>query len=193
VFFDHIRNAEPRYIRNDSRSPRAQNHLHDDRLWRHRLHSASSFHSASSVVGAESRLIIQGSTDEILHELAGGVMDSGRAERIDFATGRALLGCTKGVVNRAALLGVLLAGSGALQKAQFNGDLQTALGAVEQAHANLELMPAFGGRLPVREAALTGGTATVYLIARRWLGSIDVPFSEQLNRERNVEFRLPPK
>jgi len=109
-----------------------------------------------------------------------------------------------------------------LQKAQFNGDLQTALGAVEQARANLGLMAALSGRLPVREAARPDGTATVYLIAfkdhvipaatayfmegttlhyttpqgtreQAPLDSIDAAFSEQLNRERNVEFRLPPQ
>jgi len=109
-----------------------------------------------------------------------------------------------------------------LEKARFNGDLQTALGAVEQARANLALMAAISGRLSVREAAHPGNTATVYLIAfkdhviraavayavegatlyyttlqgtreQAPLDSIDVPFSEQLNRERNVEFRPPLK
>ena len=109
-----------------------------------------------------------------------------------------------------------------LEKARFNGDLRMALGAVEQARANLELMAAFGGRLPVREAARAGSTATVYLIAfkdhtiraamgyavegttifyttlegtreRAPLDSVDREFTEQLNRERNIEFRLPPR
>jgi hypothetical protein len=84
------------------------------------------------------------------------------------------------------------------------------------------LMAALGGRLPVREAARAGSTATVYLIAfkdhtiraamgyavegttiyyttlegtreRVPLDSVDREFSEQLNRERNVEFRLAPR
>ena len=109
-----------------------------------------------------------------------------------------------------------------LQKAQFNGDLQTALGAVQQARANVELMAAIGGRLPVPGTVCPGGPATGYLIAFKdhviravtaysvegttlyyttpWgtreqapLDSVDAAFSEQLNRERNVEFRLPPK
>jgi hypothetical protein len=109
-----------------------------------------------------------------------------------------------------------------LQKAQFNGDLQTALGAVEQARANVELMAAVGGRLPVPGTARPGGPATGYLIAfkdhvirvataysvegttlyyttpqgtreQAPLDSVDAAFSEQLNRERNVEFRLAPK
>ena len=109
-----------------------------------------------------------------------------------------------------------------LEKARFNGDLHTALGAVAEARANLELMAVLGGRLPVREAAGSGGPAVVYLIAfkdhviRAAMGygvegttlffttpqgtreqvpldAIDVPFSEQLNRERGVEFRLAPK
>jgi hypothetical protein len=109
-----------------------------------------------------------------------------------------------------------------LQKAQFNGDLQTALGAVEQARANVELMAAVGGRLPVPGTARPGGPATIYLIAFKDhviraatgysvegmtlyyttpqgtrehapLDSVDAAFSEQLNRERNVEFPLPPK
>jgi hypothetical protein len=109
-----------------------------------------------------------------------------------------------------------------LQKAQFNGDLQTALGAVEQARANVELMAAVGGRLPVPGTVRPGSPATVYLIAfkdhviraataysvegttlyyttpqgtreQAPLDSVDAAFSEQLNRERNVEFRLPPK
>ena len=109
-----------------------------------------------------------------------------------------------------------------LEKARFNGDLQTALGAVEQARANLELMAALLGRLPVREAVRAGSAATVHLIAfkdhtiraamgyavegttiyyttlegireRVQLDSVDREFSEQLNRERNVEFWLPPR
>ena len=109
-----------------------------------------------------------------------------------------------------------------LQKAQFNGDLQTALGAVEQARANVELMAVVGGRLPVPGTSRPGGPATVYLIAfkdhviraataysaegptlyyttlegtheRAQFDSVDRELSEQLNRERNVEFRLPPR
>jgi len=109
-----------------------------------------------------------------------------------------------------------------LQKAQFNGDLQTALGAVSEARANLALIAALSGRLPVRETAQCSGPTTVYLIAfkdhiiraavaysvegaalyytttqgtreQAPLDSIDAALSEQLNRERNVESRLPPK
>jgi hypothetical protein len=109
-----------------------------------------------------------------------------------------------------------------LRKAQFNGDLQTALGAAGEARANLELMAALSGRLPVREMVRPGGPPAVYLIAFKDhiiqaaltysvegttlsyttlqgtreqvpLDSVDREFSEQLNRERNVEFRLPPK
>ncbi len=109
-----------------------------------------------------------------------------------------------------------------LQKAQFNGDLQTALGAVEQARANVELMAAVSGRLPVPGTVSPRGPAAVYLIAfkdhviraatgyfvegttlyyttpqgtreQAPLDSVDAGFSQQLNRERNVEFRLPPK
>jgi hypothetical protein len=108
-----------------------------------------------------------------------------------------------------------------LERAQLKGDLQTALGAIEQGRANLELMAALNGRLPVRETARTSAPTTIYLIAfkdhvvraavaysvegamlhyvtlqgtreQAPLDSIDAAFSEQLNRERNVEFRLPP-
>jgi hypothetical protein len=83
-------------------------------------------------------------------------------------------------------------------------------------------MAAIGGRLPVPGTVCPGGPATGYLIAfkdhviravtaysvegttlyyttprgtreQAPLDSVDAGFSEQLNRERNVEFRLPPK
>jgi hypothetical protein len=106
-----------------------------------------------------------------------------------------------------------------LRKAQFNGDLQTALGAASEARANVELMAALSGRLPVAERP--PARTNVYLIAfkdhviravvdysvegttlsyvtlqgtraQAPLDSVDREFSEQLNRERNIEFRLPP-
>jgi len=107
-----------------------------------------------------------------------------------------------------------------LRKAQFNGDLQTALGAASEARANVELMAALSGRLPLAERPRKA-TSNVYLIAfkdqviraaleysvdgnmltyvtlqgkrvQAPLDSIDRGFSEQLNRERNLDFRLPP-
>ncbi len=107
-----------------------------------------------------------------------------------------------------------------LRRAQVNGDLQTALGAASEARANLELMAALSGRLPLAERPRKAAS-NVYLIAfkdqviravlqysvegttltyvtrqgtrvQAPLDSIDREFSEQLNRERNLDFRLPP-
>jgi hypothetical protein len=109
-----------------------------------------------------------------------------------------------------------------LQKAQSNGDLHAALGAVSEARANIELMAALSGLLPARETAPPGNPPIVYLIAfkdhviraavaysvegttlyyttpqgaheQAPLDTIDAAFSQELNRERNVEFRLAPK
>jgi hypothetical protein len=108
-----------------------------------------------------------------------------------------------------------------MRKAQFNGDLQTALGAASEARSNLELMAALTGRLPIAGPPAQNASRNIYLIAfkdhviravldysvegttlsyltlqgtraQAPLDSVDREFSEQLNRERNVEFRLPP-
>lgn len=110
-----------------------------------------------------------------------------------------------------------------LRKSNFSGDWDIALGAAMEARANAGMMALVGSNvaqagMPEAKTA----AATFYLLAFKnetvqvaqayWmqdntlhyidrqgkkaqapLASLDVPFTMELNRQRNVEFRLPPK
>jgi len=107
-----------------------------------------------------------------------------------------------------------------LRKADFAGDYYAALQAAWTARANTELRAALSGQLVAPERAGLRRAPTIYLIAFKedqiraalayWvengtlyyvtrqgkreqapLDSLDREFSEQLNRERGLEFRLP--
>lgn len=109
-----------------------------------------------------------------------------------------------------------------LRKSDFSGDWDIALGAAMEARANAGLMGLVGNSLARAQAPQAARAPVFYLLAFKnqtvqiaqayWvqdgtlhyvsrdnkeaqapLASLDVPFTIELNRQRNVEFRLPPK
>ena len=109
-----------------------------------------------------------------------------------------------------------------LRKSNYSGDWDIALFAAMEARANAGMMSAVGSDIARAQMAQARPAAAFYLLAFKnqtvqvanayWvtdstlhyvtrenkevsapLDSVDVPFTIELNRQRNVEFRLPPK